>query len=148
MPQGRPALLQYVPFGLHLEPKRTNCHLLKLLAFVNTLAQVPETPAHQGLPTRLLSMSHHTPAVEHTIHSLGLRCRDSHGMHSTIEILFFLPAKPFGESFRHFKVSLLSEHPINHLNTVVSCDHIVFPHVESEFELSAPEIRQLALHYV
>ena len=148
MSQGRPALLQYVLIGLHLESKRTNCHLLKLLALVNTLAQVPQTPAHQRLPARLLRMCHHAPAVEHAIHGLCLRRRDSHGMHSTIKILFFLPAKPFGESFRHFKVSLLGEHPINHLYAVVSRDHIVLPHVESEFELAAPEIRQLAPHHV
>ena len=119
-----------------------------MLALVNTLAQVPQTSAHQGLPARLLRMCHHTPAVEHTVHGLGLRRRDCHSMHSTIEILFFLPAEPFGESFRHFKVSLLGEHPVNHLYTVVPRDHIVFPHVESEFELSAPEIRQLALDHV
>ena len=86
-------------------------------------------------------MRHHSPSVKNAVHCLRLRRRDSHRMHSTMKILLFLPAEPFRKRFSYFKISLLRVHPINHLDTIVSSDYIVFPHVESELQLSAPEIR-------
>ena len=146
--QGGPAHFEYVLVRLDLEAQCTDCHLLEVLAIVNALAQVSETATHEGLPARLLIVRHHAPAVKHAVHGLCLGCGDRQSMQPAIVVLLFHPAVPGGESFGEFEVSRLCAQPVNNFQSIGSRLHIILPHIEPEFELSTPEIRQPALDRV
>ena len=148
MTQGGPAHFEYVLVRLDLEAQRTDCHLLEVLAIINTLAQVSQTATHEGLPARLLIVRHHAPAVKHAVHGLCLGCGDRQSMQPAIVVLLFHPAVPGGESFGEFEVSRLCAQPVNNFQSIGSRVHIILPHIEPQFELSTPEIRQPTLDRV
>lgn len=119
-----------------------------MLAIVDTFLEIPQAVPHEGIAPRLARIRDHSPAVKDT--RLSLLVRGDHGqtMQPARELLLFNPTLPLGECFCDVAVPFLRAELVQCFDGVVARRDVVFPHVEAEFELSSPEIRDFAFNDV
>ena len=69
-------------------------------------------------------------------------------MHTCTEFLLFHELGPLCKRSRHLEVSGVCTQPIQHFEATYTSPHIVLPHIETKFELSAPEASKFASDHV